>query len=218
MEKDIIFENLKEAIVDGDKDKARNSAIEALNQKVDPLEVVDHGLSKGMTIVGDRFEQGEAYLPELIKATDTFEAAMEVLQPEMEAQKKEIIKAGKVLIATVKGDLHSIGKNIVASIFKINGFSITDLGVDVSTLKIIEEAEKVKPDVIALSSLMTTTMPTQREVIEALEERNLREKYFVIIGGGPVTQKWADEIGADGYGESPVEGVAIVKELLSQRD
>lgn len=217
MEKHEIMENLTAAIVDGDQDRARENAMEALRAKIDPLEAVGQGLSKGMAIVGERFERGEAYLPELLMAADTFSAAMEVLRPEMEAQKKEVAKEGTVLLGTVKGDVHNIGKNIVATVFGIHGFLVVDMGVDISSLNFIEEAEKVKADVIALSSLMTTTMPGQREVIEMLKEMNLRDKYFVIVGGGPVSQEWADEIGADGYGKSAVEAVNLAKRLLSRR-
>jgi len=217
MDKGKIFENLKMAIVDGDREKAQENAREALRQKIDPLEVVEEGLSRGMIVVGDRFECGEAYLPELLMAANTFNGAMEVLKPEMEAQKKEVVKEGKVLIGAVKGDVHDIGKSIVATIFSIYGFSVVDMGVDVSTLSIIQEAEKVEADVIALSSLMTTTMPVQREVIETLKQMKLRGKYIVIVGGGPVNQAWADEIGADGYGRSPIEGVEVVKRLMLKK-
>ena len=181
---------------------------------MDPLEVVELGLSKGMEIVGDRFERGEAFLPELIRAADTFKAAIEILKPEIEAQKKQMIKTGTVLIATVKGDLHDIGKNIVATVLETNGFTVVDLGIDISALQIIEEAAKAKADVIALSCLMSTTMPNLSGVIDALKEMNVREQYRVIVGGGPLTQKWADEIGADGYGSNAVEAISLVKGLL----
>ena len=217
MEKKEIMENLAMAIVDGDQDKARENAREALHNQIDPLKTVEQGLSKGMATVGNRFEIGDAYLPELLMAANAFNAAMEILKPEIEAQKKQITKIGTVLIGTVKGDVHNIGKNIVATVLATNGFEVVDMGVDNPSLNIIQEAEKVKPDVIALSSLMTTTMPGQKEVIETLEEMDLRGKYFVIVGGGPVSQEWADEIGADGYGESAVQAVEIVKRLLSQR-
>ena len=143
---------------------------------------------------------------------------MEILGPEIEAQKKEVIKAGTVLVGTVKGDVHNIGKNIVATVLETNGFEVVDIGVDRSALEIIEEAEKAKADVVALSSLMTTTMPAQKEVIEVLQEMGLRDKFHVIVGGGPVTQEWAAEIGADGYGESAVHAVAVVKTLLKNRE
>ncbi len=217
MEKRQILEHLASATLEGDQDKARENAEAALASRMDPLEAVDEGLSKGMAIVGERFESGEAYLPDLLIAAEVFKAAMEILRPEIEAQKKQMTKKGTVLVGTVKGDMHNIGKNIVATVLETNGFEVVDIGVDNSALKFIEEAGKAKVDVIALSSLMTTTMPAQREVIETLKEMNLRDKHFVIVGGGPVNQEWADEIGADGYGESAIRAVALVKKLLSQR-
>jgi corrinoid protein of di/trimethylamine methyltransferase len=217
MEKVQILENLAMSILEGDQDKARENAREALASQVDPLEAVEQGLSKGMAVVGGRFEAGEAYLPDLLLAAEVFKAAMEILRPAIETQKKQMAKKGTVLIGTVRGDMHSIGKNIVSIVLETNGFEVVDLGVDNSALQFIEEANKVKADVIALSSLMTTAMPAQREVIKTLEEMNLRDRYFVIVGGGPVSQEWADEIGADGYGESAVHAVDIVEKLLSQR-
>jgi trimethylamine corrinoid protein len=214
MEKTAILESMEKAILDGNTDLGRQGASDAIEQQMDPLEVVELGLSKGMEIVGGRFERGEAFLPELIRASDTFNAAMEILKPEIEAQKKQMIKAGTVLIATVKGDLHDIGKNIVATVLGTNGFTVVDLGIDISALQIIEEAAKAKADVIALSCLMTTTVPNLKGVIAALKEMNVRDQYHVIVGGGPLTQKWAAEIGADGYGANAVEAVALVKGLL----
>lgn len=218
MEKIQIMENLAEAIVDGDEEYARESAKAALAQQIDPLEAVEQGLSKGMAVIGDTFERGEIFLPELLMAANAFKAAMEILQPEIEAQQKQITRAGTILVGTVRGDVHNIGKNIVATVLETNGFEVIDIGVDQSPLDIIQAAEKTKAEAIALSSLMTTTMPAQKEVIEVLKEMGLREKYIVIVGGGPVTQEWADKIGADGYGESAIQAVATVKKLLNSRD
>jgi corrinoid protein of di/trimethylamine methyltransferase len=215
MEREQILENLAAAILEGDQDKARENAREALANQMDPLEAVDEGLSRGMAIVGERFESGEAYLPDLLFATEVFKAAVEILQPEIEAQKKQMARKGTVLIGTVRGDMHNMGKNIVATVLETNGYEVVDIGVDNPALAFIEEAGKAKADVVALSSLMTTTMPAQREVIETLEEMGLREQYFVIVGGGPVNQEWADEIGADGYGESAIHAVGLVQKLLS---
>jgi methylmalonyl-CoA mutase cobalamin-binding domain/chain len=170
-----------------------------------------------MEIIGGRFECGEAYLPELLMAAASFNAAMAVLKPEIEAQKKQLVKLGKVLIGTVKGDVHSIGKDIVASVLDTGGFDVVDMGVDNPSLNIIQEAEKIQADVIALSSMMTTTMPAQKEVIDTLKEMGIRRKYFVIIGGGPVNQEWADRIGADGYGKSAIDAVALVKDLMAKK-
>ncbi len=217
MEKEQILNNLATAIIEGDQDLASENAQQALDTRMDPLEAVDEGLSKGMDVVGARFESGEAYLPDLLMATEAFNVAMEILRPEIEAQKKQVAKKGTVLVGTVKGDMHNIGKNIVATVLETSGFEVVDIGVDNPSLKLIEEAQKARADVIALSSLMTTTMPAQREVIEILNEMNLREKFAVIVGGGPVTQAWADEIGADGYGASAIQAVELIKTLLDSK-
>jgi len=217
MNKEQILANLTTAIVDGDDDMAFENAKASLDAGMDPLEAVEGGLSKGMDIIGAQFESGEVFLPELLMAANAFKAAMEILKPEIALQKKEIAKQGIVIIGTVKGDLHSIGKNIVGTVLETKGFDVVDMGIDNGALDIIQEAKKVQADVIALSCLMTTTMPAQKEVIETLEEMNLRDKYFVIVGGGPVTQNWADEIGADGYGESAVQAAKLVKELIDNK-
>jgi len=217
MNKEQILTNLTTAIVDGDDDLALENAKASLDAHMDPLDAVEGGLSKGMDIIGSQFESGEVFLPELLMAANAFKAAMEILKPEIELQKKEIAKLGTVLIGTVKGDLHSIGKNIVGTVLETKGFDVVDIGIDNGALDIIQEAKKVQADVIALSCLMTTTMPAQKEVIETLEEMNLRDKYFVIVGGGPVTQNWATEIGADGYGESAIQAAELVKELIDNK-
>lgn len=216
MEKEQILENLAAAIVDGNDDLAVGNAKAALEMGMEPLQAVEDGLSKGMDDIGEKFGTGEVFLPELLMAASAFKAAMQILKPELEAQKKQTAQAGTVLIGTVKGDVHNIGKDIVSTVLETKGFEVIDMGVDNDTLSIIQEAEKSKVDVIALSCLMTTTMPAQREFIEVLEEMGLRDRYLVIIGGGPVNQEWAEEIKADGYGESAVEAPALVKELLSR--
>lgn len=214
MEKKKILESLAVVIAEGDEDKAKESAQQALKNHIDPLEAIEQGLSKGMAAVGERFEKGEAYLPELLMAANNFNAAMEILEPEIEAQKKKVTKLGKILIGTVKGDVHNIGKNIVSTVLNITGFEVIDLGVDISSLSFVEEAEKRKVDMIALSSLMTTTMGGQKEVIDILKEKKVRDRYLVMVGGGPVTSEWADKIGADGYGRNAMEAVEVAKELL----
>ena len=215
MKSDEILENLKNAVIDGDDEKARVNARAALEAGMDPLEALETGLSRGTDVIGERFEQGEAFLPELIMAGETFKAAMEILNPEIKKQRKNAPTLGTVVITTVKGDLHSIGKNIVATVLENNGFKVVNLGTDVGALQIIEEAKKANADAIGLSALMTTTMPAQKEVIDALRELNLRDRFSVVVGGGPATQAWADEIGADGYGEDAVHAVELLKGLLS---
>ena len=216
METEQILENLATAVIDGDDEMASENAKAALANHMDPLEAVEQGLSKGMDVIGSRFETGEVFLPELLMAASAFKAAMEILKPELEAQKKATVKQGTVLLGTVKGDLHNIGKNIVATVLETNGFDVVDIGINNSPLTFIEQAENAQVDIIGLSCLMTTTMPAQREVIQTLDEMNLRDKYQVIVGGGPVTQEWADQIGADGYSESAVQAVNLVKDLMKR--
>ena len=217
MEKSEILEKLAAVVIDGTEEEAKALAQAAVAANIDPLEAIEQGLTKGMTIIGARFESGDAYLPELLMAAASFNAAMAVLKPVIDAQKKKVEKFGKVLIGTVKGDVHSIGKDIVASVLDTSGFDVVDMGVDNPSLNIIQEAEKIQADVIALSSVMTTTMPAQKEVIDTLKEMGIRQKYIVIIGGGPVNQEWADRIGADGYGRSAIEAVALAKDLIARK-
>jgi len=217
MDKNQILENLNTAIVDGNDDMALENARAALNAQMDPLEAVEKGLSKGMEVIGQQFERGEVFLPELLMAASAFNVAMDILKPEIELQKKEVARQGTVLIGTVKGDLHNIGKNIVGTVLETKGFDVVDIGIDNGTLDFIQEAQKAKADIIALSCLMTTTMPAQKEVIETLKEMNLRDNYYVIVGGGPVTQEWADQIGADGYGKSAIQAAELVKELMAKK-
>jgi trimethylamine corrinoid protein len=217
MQKEQILENLTTSIVDGDEIMAVENARAALEVQMDPLEAVEQGLTKGMDVIGEQFGSGDVFLPELLMAANAFKAAMDILKPELETQNKQTEHRGTVLIGTVKGDVHNIGKDIVRTVLDTKGFNVVDMGVDNDALTIIQEAEKVQADVIALSCLMTTTMPAQKEFIETLEEMDLRDKYFVIVGGGPVTQEWADEINADGYGEFAVHAPALIKELMGKK-
>lgn len=217
MDANQILEKLSAVIIDGTEDEAQALAQEVVANHIDPLEAIEKGLSKGMGIIGAKFESGDAYLPELLMAAANFNAAMAVLKPVIDAGKQTVTKLGKVLIATVKGDVHSIGKDIVATVLDTSGFDVVDMGVDNPSLNIVQEAEKLKVDVIALSSVMTTTMPAQKEVIDTLTEMGIRQKYFIIVGGGPVNPEWADRIGADGYGRSAVDAVALAKSLMARK-
>jgi trimethylamine corrinoid protein len=212
-----ILENLATAVLEGNDDLARENARRALDAGLDPLMAMEEGISRGMTVIGRRFEAGEAFLPELLMAADTFAVAMEIFKPAIDAAHQDIAKAGKVVIATVKGDVHNLGKNIVATVLETNGFEVVDLGIDQSTLNIIEAADRNKADIIALSSVMTTTMPYQKEVIATLQEMGKRENHAVLVGGGPVSQQWADEIGADGYGASAMGAVELARQQMARR-
>jgi len=187
----------------------------AIDQDLDIHEVIQQAMTPAIVEVGKRFEAGKLYLPELQLSADTFATAMEVLRPKLLESKINLQPKGRVVIGTVKGDIHSIGKDLVATMLKVGGFEVTDLGVDVPTFTFLEQAEKTKANVIALSALLTTTMPAQREVIEALTEQKMRNKFKVIVGGAPIDQKWADKIRADAYGENAIEALRLADTLVA---
>jgi corrinoid protein of di/trimethylamine methyltransferase len=184
-----------------------------INENLDIKEIIDNSMTPALHVVGEKFQSGEMFLPELQLAADAFTAAMDMLQPKILTSKTDLKPKGRVIIGTVKGDLHSIGKDLVATMLTTAGFNVVDLGVDVSTFAFLDEAEKEKTNIIALSALLTTTMTSQREVIEALKDQGLREKYKVIIGGAPVNEAWANEIGADAYGENAAQAVTLANKL-----
>jgi trimethylamine corrinoid protein len=205
---DTIFEEAIEAILNGDADKAAEIAKKGLDEGTDPLDLMDKGFIPGINKVGDLFETGRLFLPALIYSATAMEKATEILNAAIPEGQEPV--SGKVLVATVEGDVHDIGKTIVVSLFKANGFEVMDLGRDVPIDKIIDEAEKFGANIIGTSTLLTTTMVEQE-----LKKSNLREKYKTIVGGAPVTQRWADRIGANAYAQDASDGVRKVKELLS---
>ena len=209
-----IFEDLKNAIVELDDDKAVKGAKAMLAQGIDPLEGIDKGLSVGMQIIGDKFDKMEVYLPELIRAGNTFTAAMTVLEPEIAKAGKTKKSSGTVVLGTVSGDIHKIGKDILGMLMKVRGFDVHNLGEDVSMSNFVNKAVEVKADIIGMSSLLTTTMPGQKEVIDLLTEKGIRDQFIIMVGGGPVSQEWAQEIGADGYAETAEEAIALAEELV----
>lgn len=210
-----IFADLKDAVVELNEKKAVETTDILIGAGIDPLEVIEKGLSRGMIVVGDKFNREEYYLPELIRAAHLFNAAMKILDPEILKKGSEKARTGVFVIGTVKGDVHKIGKDIVSMLLKTRGFDVHDLGENVSTTTFIEEAEKLNADVIGMSSLLTTTMPMQKEVIDHLKEKGIRTKYLVMVGGGPVNQAWADEIGAEGYAKTAEEAVRLAENLVS---
>jgi corrinoid protein of di/trimethylamine methyltransferase len=210
-----IFEDLKSAIIDFNEEKAVKGAKDLIAQGIDLLEGIEKGLSAGMNIIGDKFKRGECYLPELMRAGYTFNAAMKVLEPEIMGQGQHQTHRGVVVVGTVKGDVHKIGKDIVAVLMKTRGFEVHNLGEDVPASTFLRQAAEHNADIIGMSSLLTTTMPGQKEVIDILKETGVRHKYIVMVGGGPVTVGWAKEIGADGYAETAQEAVDLATELMS---
>ncbi|MCL4458660.1 MAG: B12-binding domain-containing protein [Chloroflexi bacterium] len=217
MSDEATLQALARAIVAGDVTAATAAAEQALQEGIPPVEAVEKGLLIGMRTVGDKWRAFEIWLPEVMLAVEAWKAAMAVLEPRMTRDNKETLRAGTVVIGTVKGDIHEIGKNIVATLLKAAGFEVYDLGSDIAASAFVEAAERTKADIIACSALMTTTMPNQKDVIEHLKGQGLREKYQVMVGGAPVDQLWANKIGADGYGATADDAVKVALQLMSER-
>lgn len=207
-----LFEDALEAILKGDAEKATQVAKQGIDEGLDPLELMEKGFVPGINKVGDLFESGRLFLPALIYSSMAMEKATAIINAVIPSEQETI--SGKVLIGTVEGDVHDIGKTIVVALFKANGFDVLDIGRDVPVLRFIEEAEKFGADIIGSSTLLTTTMAVQKELEEELKISGLRDKYKTVIGGAPVTQRWADRIGADAYAQDASDGVRKVKELL----
>ena len=212
-----IFEQLYNAIIDGDTGGLGQAVGEALKEGIKPSDIIEKGMSPGMKEVGDRFSRYEIYLPEMMMAAEAWESAMKILEPKLLESGEERKKVGKVVIGTVKGDIHSIGKNIVGAMLKMNGFEVFDLGVDIAASAFVTKAEEVGADIIAASALMSTTIPQQKNIIEHLEARGARGNYRFLVGGGSTTQEWADSIGADGYGRTAGDAVTLALKALSQK-
>ena len=209
-----ILNELKTAVIEGDSEKSIEFAKKALESNIPPLDAITKGLAKGVKEVGDSFSAGEVFLVELVMAGDAMKAGMSVLLPVIKESKTEITSAGKVMIGTVAGDIHSIGKDIVSTLLEADGFEVLNVGEDVSSEAFVEKVKEHKPDVLGLSSLLTATMPAQKDVIEKLKEAGLRGDIKVIIGGAPTTQEWSDEIEADGWAGDAVDAVRLVKKLV----
>ncbi len=213
MKKEDLLSRMEKAIIEGDKAESAALAGEAIKAKIDLNEVIEKGYVPGIQKVGDLWENGDYFLPELITSAECMKAAMAVLQPELDKAKIKTKSKGKIVIGTVEGDIHDIGKNLVASMLSANGFEVVDLGADVKLEKFVQKAEETSADFICLSALLTTTMLGQKKVIEMLKEKNLRGKFKVLVGGAPASQKWADDIGADGYAENAMLAVKVTKRL-----
>ena len=208
------FKEAADAIIAGDAATAVNLARRGLDEGIEPLILLDQGFVPGINEVGDLFSKGKLFIPGLVKSAAAMEKATEIINAAI-PQEAEIVQ-GKVVIGTVQGDVHDIGKTIVVALFKANGFDVLDLGRDVPNDKIIAEAENFGADIIGTSTLLTTTMTLQKDLEEELKNAGLRDKYKTIIGGAPVTQRWADRIGADAYAHDASDGVRKAKELLSK--
>ena len=208
-----VLGKLKGAILEFDEDAALEAAKEAVAEGVDPVQAIG-ALADGLNELGEAFEKMEVFLPEIMLASDAFKAALEVLEPELKKSRTEGTKAIPVVIGTIQGDVHQVGKDMVATFLTTAGFDVHDLGVDVAPSRFLEEAKKVGAKVIAVAALMSTTRPVQKDLIDFLEAKGVRDDYIVLVGGGVVTKEWADEIKADGYGQDAIATVEIAKKLL----
>jgi corrinoid protein of di/trimethylamine methyltransferase len=210
-----LFRKMVQSIIDGDSEASAALAKEALAAGIDPLAAINQGFVVGVNQVGESFSCGNAFLPELVMAGEAMKAAVATLEPEMAKRGTQRETPGKVVLATVEGDIHEIGKSLVGTMLSASGFQVYDMGVNVPTVKIIAKAKEVDADIVGLSALLTTTMVKQREVIEEMDKEGLRKKIKVMVGGAPVTRDWVQKIEADGYSEDAIGAVAIAKQLVS---
>lgn len=211
-----MLKKMAQSIIDGDSEVAVALAKESITAGMDPLDVISSGFVIGVNTVGDAFGRGEAFLPELVMAGEAMKLAVATLDPELKKRGAQRQVVGKVVIGTVEGDIHEIGKSLVATMLAASGFEVYDLGVDAAGDKLIGKALEVNAEILAMSALLTTTMVRQREVIEELEKEGLRQRIKVMVGGAPVTRDWVTTIGADGFSEDAIGAVALAKHLLGR--
>jgi len=209
-----IFDKLKSAVIELDVDAAEAAAHEAIAAGLDPFEVINNGLSPAMQAISDLFDEGEMYVPQILIAAEAFQNAMKILMGQLSAEEASKAKRGKVIVHTVQGDIHDIGKNIVGTMLAANGFEVIDLGRDVPVDEVVRKAEELKVDIVTGSALMTTTMPSQRDIVKLLEEVGIRGNLKVMFGGAPVTKEWVDRIGGDGFADNAADAVVVAKELM----
>lgn len=207
-----LLEELKNSIASIDEKSAKNTAQKIVDEGIDPDLAIKYSIAQGAIEVGEKFDSGEMWLPHLVMVGDLMDAVGKILEQNIDADKITMKKV--IVIGTVQGDMHSVGKNIVSTMLKSGGFDVHDMGVDVPSTTIIEKAKELNADMIALSSLLTTTMPYQKEVIEDLVAMGIRDRFKVMVGGGPVTSEYADRIGADAYGKDAIEALDVAKKVL----
>jgi 5-methyltetrahydrofolate--homocysteine methyltransferase len=213
--KEDIFSKLHEAMLAYDEENVKKMVMKSIDERINPIETVEV-LTKSISEIGDMFQNGEIWLPDLMLAAKCMEAGMLPLKKEILSKGLSLVSKGKIVIGTVYGDLHSIGKSMVATLLNANGFEIIDLDVNVDSKTFIAAIEKHKPDILAMSALLTTTAPEMEKVIASLNKAGIRNSIKIIVGGGPITQEFADNIGADGYEPTAVLAVSLVKKLLNK--
>lgn len=211
-----ILDNLALAVLEGKKDETLQLVRKGIDSGVDPLELITKGLTVGLDQVGEKFEEGEYYLPDMMLAADAMGEAISILEPYMKkGQEQQKEKPIRVVIGTVKGDLHSIGKDIVIMMMKAAGMEISDLGVDVAPEKFVQAVEENNADILGISALMTTTIQEQKKVIDLLDKRGIRSQVKVIVGGAPLSEEWAHKVGADAYAADAISGIKKIKAIIN---
>ena len=207
-----IYEAAIEAVVKGDVDMAAETARKGLSEGIEPLQLLNEGFIPGINKVSDMFDVGTIFIPGLVVSANAMQNAADIINAAIPASERTV--QGRIVIGTVEGDVHDIGKTIVVSLLKASGFDVLDLGRDVSTERFIQEAQDFNADIIGTSSLLTTTMPAQKKLEVALKEAGLKERFKTMVGGAPVTQRWANKIGADAFAENASSCVKLARELL----
>ena len=207
---------MRQSVIDGAPETAKRLAQQALQAGIEPLEIINDGYVPGITYVGERYGCRELFLPDLLASAEAMKSALAVLEPEMRKRGAQREVLGRVVLGTAKGDIHDIGKNLVATILAASGFEVFDLGVGVTTEQFVAKAKEVNADIVGISALLTTTMAGQKALVEALDREGLRPRVRAIIGGAAVTGKWADEIRADGYARNAMDALALAKRLLNK--
>jgi trimethylamine corrinoid protein len=211
-----LFAAMRQSVLDGMPDRSAALAQQALTEKLEPLEAVNQGFAVGITSAGEQFGRGELFLPDLLACAEAMKAAMKILEPEMMKRGSRRQVLGKVVLGTARGDIHDIGKNLVATILSASGFEIFDLGTSVTPEQFVSKAREVNADIVGVSALLTTTMAGQKAVVEAFDRDGLRPRVQVIVGGASVTSKWVEEIGADGFSRNASDALELAKALMAR--
>jgi 5-methyltetrahydrofolate--homocysteine methyltransferase len=208
------LEQIKQAVIDGKHKEIEVYVRAALEERVDPEKIINEALIAAMDVVGKRFGEGQIYVPEMLVSAVTMKNGLAIIKPLLSGAASET--KGTILMGTVKGDLHDIGKNLVVMMLEGAGFSVVDLGIDLSIEKVIEKVVELKPDILGLSALLTTTMPEMQKTVGMLREKGLRDSVKIMVGGAPVDAKFAEKIGADGYGKDAADAVQLAKQLMQK--